>query len=56
MLHSLYNSGEKMALKSGKQHHVRRSRALIFLKEEEEAQNVLLFFPTKSRSHLSTPA
>jgi len=57
MLHSLYNCGEKMALESGKQQRVRRSRALIFLKEEEGAQNFIYFFPqTKSRSHLSTPA
>ena len=42
-----------MALESGKQQRVRRSRALIFLKEEE-AQNVYFFPQTKSRSHLST--
>ena len=51
MLHRLYNSGEKMALKSRKHHHHHHhiSRSLLFFRrtkdeEEEEAQNVLFFF------------
>jgi len=52
MLHSLYNCGEKMALESGKQQRVRRSRALIFLKEEEGAQNFIYFSHKQNPVHI----